>query len=66
MDFHGKMDIAQSKRNHLGHWLAQQDYKDLIERVKSSGELNGTERKRLKDLEDKDYYDSLYDKESFE
>ena len=36
------------------------DLEDLFKRVKDEEFLNGEERKRLKSLEDRSYYDSLF------
>ena len=37
------------------------DMEDLFKRVSYEEYLNGEERKKLKNLEDRSYYDSLFD-----
>ena len=47
-----------------GFWLLEQgdiDMEDLFKRVSYEEYLNGEERKKLKNLEDRSYYDSLFD-----
>ena len=39
------------------------DLEDLFKRVRDEEHLNGEERKRLKSLEDRSYYDSLFNDE---
>lgn len=39
------------------------DLEDLFKRVREDEYLNGEERKRMKSLEDRNYYDSLFNDE---
>ena len=56
-----KAEIVTSKLNHLGTWLYQQDcIEPILRKVKADQKLNGEERKRLKLLRDREYYDFIF------
>ena len=65
MDKEFKSEMAKAKQNHLGFWLCGQDVDldNVFKRVKEDNFLNGTERKRMKNLTDRTYYDSLFETE---
>lgn len=65
MDKEFKTEVAKAKQNHLGFWLISQDvnFEELFNKVKEDDFLNGTERKRMKDLENREFYDSLFESE---
>ena len=64
MDKEKKGEIARAKQNHMGFWLLAQDdchLEKLFKAVKNDDKLNGVERKRLQVLEDRSYYDFLFE-----
>ena len=61
MDKEKKAELVTSKLNHLTAWLNQQnDLESLLKRIKDDGQLNGEIRKELRNLRDRELYDSLY------
>ena len=56
-----KAEIVTSKLNHLSSWLYQQDSVDqILKEVKADARLNGEQRRNLKILRDREYYNALF------